>query len=379
MKILFRLGCGFLLLAIASGVLMAQTPDGKWVVKLDPSLDQLVAPNAKLEPVKVDYFGRLEGPIWYREGDKGYLLFSEVAGNTIDKWEPTCAKYPCRADEGRLSIYEKNAGFRGKDISDVGVITYNGRLWIIHGGPIGLALDPQNRVLIAAFGDRAVERIEKDGSRTVVADHYDGMRLSCPNDIAVKSDGTIYFSDGPVACLRGGEKDPARELPYHALFMVKDEKVILLDKDNPGVNGVELSPDEKTLYVTGGRRSLLAYDVQADDTVTNRRLFIDESKEAQAEAGIQPSQGPTGQTSVPLGIPDGIRTDSKGNVWVGGPGGVWIISPQGKHLGTILAPNTPEGDQFTSHAFGDDGKTLYIVGGRDVYRIRVRVTGRMWK
>ncbi len=357
-KVSLCLLCAFPLVALACFLATAQTRPGSSVVKLDPAMDELVSPDAKVEPVKVDYFSRLEGPIWVKDGNSGYLLFSEVGGNTIEKWQPNCAKYPCAATAGTLSVYEKNAGFKGKDLSDAGVITYNGRFWILHAGPIGLALDPQGRVLIAAYGDRAVERIEKDGSRTVVADHYNGMTLSCPNDIAVKSDGTIYFSDGPVACLRGGEKDPTRELPYHALFMVKDGKVVLLDKDNQGVNGVVLSPDEKTLYVTGGLRSLLAYDVQADDTVTNRRVYIDETASAAAAAPAPVAgQAPgTGQTAVPLGIPDGLRVDEKGNMWAGGPGGIWVISPQGKHLGTILAPDSPEGNQFTSHAFGDDGE-----------------------
>lgn len=363
--------CVFVLMT-ALGVIYAQTHSASSVLRLDPSLDQLVSPKAKVEAVKLDYFGRTEGPIWVPgEGQSGYLLFSDIPGNVIYKWQPSCSKYPCRPTAGTLSVYEKNAGFTGQDVSDVGLVTYNGRIEIVDIGSIGLALDPQGRVLIDAGGDRSVERIEKDGSRTVLADRWEGKRLGCPNDIISKSDGTIYFTDARPNCLRLVTKDPSWEIKYTALYMVKDGVVTLLDKDNQGANGVALSPDEKTLYVTGVNRTLLKYDVQSDDTVTNRRLFVDEL----ASAGLTQVKRGTAEAT----FPDGIRVDEKGDLWAGGPGGIWVISPQGKHLGTILMPDNVDlshGSVFVSHAFGDDGKTLYIVGNRDLRRIRLRVCGR---
>jgi gluconolactonase len=369
-KILLRAVCTSLLALISCGFASAQLPNGKWVTKLDPSLDALISPDAKVEDVKVDYFGRLEGPVWVTTGKTGYLLFPEVAGNIIYKWEPTCAKYPCPPTQGKLSVYMRNASFTGKDLSDVGSITYNGRLWVLHGGPIGLALDADQRLLVTQFGDRSMMREEKDGTRTVMSAQIDGKRTGCPDDVVAKSDGTIYWTDGPTTCLRFGAKDPTREIPYTGLYMIKDGKTTLLDKDNPGVNGVALSPDEKTLYVTGGRDTLLKYDVQADDTVTNRRLFIDQMK----DAGLTELKRGTADAI----FPDGVRVDEKGDIWTGGPGGIWIISPEGKHLGTIAAPNDPDllaQQIYCSYAFGDDGKTFYITGNSDVRRIRIKVCG----
>jgi gluconolactonase len=361
-----------ILIILACCPVNAQTPRKSDILELDPALEQLISPHAKLEDVKVDYFGRLEGPVWvHGEGMSGYLLFPEVAGNIVYKWQPNCSKYPCRPTQGTLSKYLMNASFTGKDLSDVGAITYNGRLWVVHGGPLGLGLDPQQRLLITAFGDRQVVRIERDGTRTVLASSWDGKRLNCPDDLVSKSDGTIYWTDGPTSCLRFGAKDPSREIPYAALYMIKDGVDIQLDKSNPGVNGVALSPDEKTLYVTGVNRKLLKYDVQPDDTVTNSRLFID----MLASAGITKIERGTANAI----FPDGVRVDEKGDVWTPGPGGIWIISPEGKHLGTILAPDDPEllsGQVFCSLAFGDDGRTLYITGNRDLRRIRLKVCGR---
>jgi gluconolactonase len=363
--------CAAVFIVAACCSVSAQTPRKSDVLRLDPALDQLISSHAKLEDVKVDYFGRLEGPVWMPgKGMSGYLLFPEVAGNIVYKWQPNCSKYPCRPTAGTLSKYLTDASFTGKDLSDLGAVTYNGRLWVVHGGPLGLGLDAEHRLLISAFGDRQVVRIEKDGTRTVLAARWDGKRITCPDDLVAKSDGTVYFTDGPTSCLRLGAKDPSREIPYAALYMVKDGVVTQLDKDNQGVNGIALSPDEKILYVTGVNRKLLKYDVQPDDTVTNRRLFID----LLASAGITQIKRGTADAI----FPDGVRVDEKGDVWTPGPGGIWVISPEGKHLGTILAPDDPEllsGQVFCSLAFGDDGKTLYITGNRDLRRIRLKVCG----
>jgi gluconolactonase len=372
MKIFGRVLSASLLMLTACSFASAQNPDGTWVTKLDPALDALISTDAKVEDVKVDYFGRTEGPVWVRTTNgRGYLLVPEVAGNIVYKWEPTCAKYPCPPTEGNLSVYMRNASFTGKDLSDVGVITYNGRLWVLHGGPIGLALDPEQRLLVTQFGDRAIMREEKDGTRTVMADHIDGKRTSCPDDVLAKSDGTIYFTDGPTTCLRNGPNDPSREITYPGLYMIKDGKTTLLDKTNPGINGLALSPDEKILYVTGTHDTLLKYDVNADDTVSNLRPFVDMLK----DAGITQIKRGTADAI----FPDGVRIDEKGDIWTGGPGGVWIISPEGKHLGTIAAPNNPDllaQQIYCSYAFGDDGKTFYITGNSDLRRIRVKVCGR---
>ena len=192
-----------------------------------------------------------------------------------------------------------------------------------------------------------------------MADRYDGKRLSCPNDLVAKSDGAIYFTDGAAGCLPGGENSPQKELPFHGVYVVRNEKVQLLDQDPGGAspNGIALSPNEKTLYVTNapGQKQIFAYDVQPDDTVKNRRVFADLA----GEKG--------------LGGPDGIRVDRKGNLYSAATGGVWIISPAGKRLGKVSAP---EGIRFANLAFGDaDGKTLYIVSAKNLWRIRVKIPG----
>ncbi len=339
-----------ILLLAAAGALSAQTPAGTpfRVVRLDPALDDIISPDAKLETLG-EHFGLTEGPVWIQEGNSGYLLFSDNAANVIYKWK-----------EGNpLSVYLEKSGYTGNDVKNVGDQTISGRLAILLIGSNGLALDPRGRLIITAMTDRNVVRLEKDGTRTMIADRYDGKRFNGPNDLVVKSDGAIYFTDTPWG-MRGGDKSPSRELPFNGFYLVKDGKVTLLgsDKDRPGQipNGIALSPDEKTLYVTLGFRRTVRYDILPDDTVANERLFV-----------------PAGN--------DGMKTDVKGNLYstnAVGPGEIWITSKEGKHLGTLELPQ-PAGVEPkprivpTNLAFGDaDGKTLYITACTHLFRIRLK-------
>jgi gluconolactonase len=329
----------------------AQAPDQ--VTKFDPSLDTILSPESKLEPLKAEGFAGGEGPVWVQDGKSGYLLFSDVPGNRIYKWEPACVKFPCPPD-GKLSVFLEHAGY--KDAPAANPSSANATP---NRGSNGLALDRQHRLIIDANGDRAVDRLEKNGTRTILADRYEGKRFGCPNDIVAKSDGAAYFTDGPGGCLPGGENSPEKELPFHGVYSVKNGTVQLLDKD-PGdapPNGIAFSPDEKILYVTNApaKRQIFAYDVQPDGSVKNRRVFADLS----AEKG--------------LGGPDGLKVDRKGNVYSAATGGLWIFSPDGKRLGKVAAP---EGVRFANLAFGDrDGRTLYIVSAKILYRIRLKVAG----
>jgi gluconolactonase len=288
--------------------------------------------------------------VWVPTGKTGYLLFSDIPGNKIYKWTPDCFTYPCPGT-GKLSVYLDNAGT--KDGVKPGEM---GR------GTNGLTTDKQHRLVMDATGDRAVERVEKDGKRTVLADHFEGKRLTCPNDLIIKSNGTIYFTDGAAGCLQGGDNSPLRELPYHGVFMIRKGKVALLDKDPGGLppNGIALSPDEKLLYVTNGgpqpaMRKIFAYDIQPDDTVKNSRVIVDL----------------TGEKG--LGGPDGVKVDRQGNIYTAATGGLWIVSPQGKRLGLVRAP---EMIRFANNAFGDpDSKTMYLVSGKNLWRIRVNIPG----
>jgi sugar lactone lactonase YvrE len=315
---------------------------GKTVVRLDPAMDKLVAPDVKVETLRQD-LGFGEGPVWVKDQPHGYLLFSDIAANCIYKWQ-----------DGKVSVFLERSGWTGTASSTAGVEVTNSRLYVIVLGSNGLALDPQGRLVIAQHGDRQIVRLEKDGKRTVLASHYGGKHLNSPDDVLVKRDGSIYFSDPPYG-LRGGDRSPLKELPT-AMYLLKDGKVTRLFED-PGANGLAFSPDEKKLYVTDNR-SLKVYDVNPDDTVANgRRIFSYDAVTPKLPAD---------------GIFDGIKVDTLGNIWGGGPGGVWVISPAGKALGSIALPD----GAAVNVAFGDaDGKSLFITTMRSLHRVRLNVPG----
>jgi len=319
------------------------------IVRLDPALDEIISPGAKLETLG-DHFGLTEGPVWVEHGADGYLLFSDNAGNEIYKWSP----------HAPLSVFLQKSGYTGNDVMNAGAQTITGGgVAILLIGSNGLTLDSQGRLIITAMTDRTIVRLEKDGSRTLLADRYEGKRFNGPNDIVAKSDGAIYFTD-TVWGLRGAEKSSWRELPYSGFFLIKDGKVTLLggDKDSPGdgPNGIALSPDEKHLYVTAGSSKTLRYDVLPDDTVANPVKFLD-------------------------GGNDGIKVDRAGNVYSTVRGNeIWITSPQGKRLGTLQLPQLATEPRprivATNLAFGDaDGKTLYITACTHLFRIRLKTAG----
>jgi gluconolactonase len=333
-------------------VARAQTEPGTpfRIEKLDPALDEIVASDARLETLG-DRFALTEGPVWVPEGRDGFLLFSDNAANVIYKWSPTAP----------LSVFLEKSGFTGTDNSRVGAQTIAGRVAILLIGSNGLALDPQGRLVVTAMADRTVYRLEKDGMRTVLADRYEGKRFNGPNDIVVKSDGAVYFTDS-VWGLRGAANDPAREIPFSGFYLIKDGKVTLLggDKDVPGTfpNGITLSPDEKYLYVTAGGRRTMRYEIQPDDTVANGRPFVDDGS-------------------------DGMRVDKKGNLYTtsgGTPGRIQITSPAGKPLGRLHLPQ-PAGEPrprvcATNVAFGDaDDRGLYITACTHLFRIRLKIAG----
>lgn len=328
------------------GVLGAQAPNGGTAIRLDPAFDALVSAGARVEPVKVDYFGLAGKPLWVGEGQGGYLLVGDSAANVV---------YRVSGD-GTLSPFLDRAGYSGRNIAAIGAHVNNDRLNVFHVGPTGLALDREGRLIVAATGDRTLVRVEKDGTRTVVAERYDGKRLNSPIESVVKSNGAIYFTDG-TAGLRNRNSDPTKELEHEGVYLVKDGRVQLLDKDLHGISpgGIALSPDERVLYVAGSRK-VLRYDVRPDDTVENGRVFADMTGQ---------------QASLPSLPRVGVKTDQKGNLYASGPGGVWVLSPAGKHLGTIRIP-----EPAASHAFGDpDGKTLYVATRRSLYRVRVNIPG----
>jgi gluconolactonase len=321
------------------------TPLIAGITRLNPALDSILAPDAKIE-LAVTGFGFTEGPVWMKGG---YLLFTDIPGNVVYKLQ-----------NGKASVFLYNAGYRGADPWRYGGMANNGYdpkdpryEQFPQTGADGLARDPQGRLIIATFAGRSVVRLEANGKLTVIADNYEGTKFSGPNDVVVKSDGAIYFSD-TFAGLRLRGKDPKIEIPYNGLYMWKGGKLSLLLKGDPYLNGLAFSPDETYLYLNGSTSNYVnRCEVKADDTVVNCKLFFD----------MRSDKRP-GQT-------DGMRIDKAGNVFETGPGGIWIISPEGKLLGMITPP------QLCSNlGFGDrDKKTLYMACRTSLYKTSVKIPG----
>ena len=328
----------------------AQQPTASPIRRLDPALDALIAPGAKLELVKTG-FGFTEGPVWVPRGNSGYLLFSDIPANVIYMWNPL---------DDKVSVYLDHSGYTGQDIWRVGFMQTNGKdksdpkfeeFPMI--GSNGLTLDQDGRLIIATWAGRTIDRIEWDGRRTVLADRSNGKRFGGTNDVVVKKDDAIYFTDG-FGGLRHTTSDPRKELDFNGVYMLKDGKVTLVIKDIANTNGLAFSPDQKILYANGSRdRYVKRYDVLPDDTLTNGRMLIDMNSD--------PARG----------ITDGLRVDVRGNLWETGPGGVWIITQDGNHIGTIPTPELSANVEF-----GDaDRKTLYIAARTSIYKIRTNVPG----
>jgi|SRR5579872_462702 len=318
------------------------------VLKLDPALDGIVSEDAKLELLKDDYFGFLEGSSWAKESGGGFLVFSDIAANRLYKWDPKTG----------LSVFLEHSGYTGtaNPIYDHVNVNTSGRLAVALYGSNGTTRDREGRLIVCTHGDRTLYRLEKDGTRTVLADHVDGKRLSGPNDVIVKSDGSVYFSDRGSGYISGnvypGVTNPTRELDFNGILRWKDGKVDVIIKDERA-NGLAFSPDEKYLYITTGS-SITRYDVKPDGTVANPKMIVDTAQDK----------------SLPGG-PDGVRIDRRGNIWTPAPGGVWVVSPEGKVLGKIRVPGPP-----ANLAFGDDdGKGMYFVGRGTLSHIRLVAPG----
>jgi gluconolactonase len=209
--------------------------------------------------------------------------------------------------------------------------------------------------LLCQHMNRRIVRVGKDLKMTPLVERYDGKRLNSPNDLVFRSDGALYFTDPPYGLVKQDE-DPAKEIPFNGVMRFKDGKVDVIIKDLTRPNGIAFSPDEKVLYVSNSdekQKVWMRYDVAPDGTVSNGRVFFNVTAEREA------------------GLPDGLKVDSKGNVYATGPGGVWVFSPEGKNLGTIKPPETPANCNW-----GDDGKSLYITAQTGLYRIKLAVAGK---
>lgn len=307
-----------LVLALLGGALLAA--DSGKVIRLDPALDKIVPAGAQVEKLG-DGFQFTEGPLWMRAG---YLLFTDIPANKIRKWMP----------DGKLSEFDKPASIIGAN---------------------GLTLDKQGRLVMCEQDGRKLSRIEQDGRVTVLVDRFEGKRINSPNDVVMKSDGSLYFTDPPYG-LKGADKSPDKELTFNGVYRLKDGRVEVLYKDMTRPNGIAFSPNQKILYVAnsdGQKKIWMRFDVRKDGTLANAKVLLDATAE-----------------TAPGG-PDGMKVDAKGNLYGTGPGGIWVISPAGKHLGTLVFPEVP-----ANCAWGDkDGKTLYVTARKGLYRIRLNVPG----
>ncbi len=301
------------------------------VIREDPAIDSIVGPNPKMFKL-AEGFQFTEGPVWVRDG--GYLLFSDPNANTQYKY----------TSAGELSVFRTQSGYSGADIVEYG-----------QPGSNGLTLDREGRLTINEHGNRRVTRLEKDGSLTVLANRYQGKRLNSPNDLVYRSDGTLYFTDPPFGLPKFFD-DPRKELSFSGVYSVRDGKLRLIASELTGPNGIAFSPDEKHLYVTNWdekKKVVMRYEANSDGTVQNGRVFFDMTA-APGEDAL-----------------DGIKVDRVGNLYVSGPGGLWILSAEGKHLGTVVGPKHPHNMAWG----GDDGKMLYLCAPSGLYRMPLQVAG----
>jgi gluconolactonase len=340
-----RLALALSIIATVLATVIGQTPlSVPSVERLDSALDDIVAADARLEIIKQDYFGALEGPTWFRDSGSGYLVFSDMAANRIYKWDPATRE---------LSAFLEQAGFSKMDLTNVRVLD-NGRLLVAVLGSNGLAQDREGRLVFCTHGDRSIVRLEKNGQRTVLADRFEGKRLNGPNDLAFRADGSLYFSDLGAGLRGGADRSPDRELDFQGLFRLPPGGALQIATRDVS-NGIAFSPDDKFAYTTGLGGGITRYDVTADGTLANGRLFVDMRN--------QPLRGNA----------DGVRVDRRGVLYSSGPGGAWITDPNGKHIGTIYTPDKNKSETTTSVAFGDaDGKGLYVTGIRSLYHIRLK-------
>ena len=299
------------------------------IERLDPALDEILAPDAKIETL-CKGFDWAEGPVWDEKERR--LLFSDVPRNTIYQW---------KEGDTEATVYMKPSGFTG-------VGNYGSEP-----GSNGLAMDDKGRLHFCEHGDRRVSYLTPGGGKRTLADNYNGKRFNSPNDLAIARNGDVYFTDPPYG-LPGREKDTEfRELPFHGVYRVTPQGVVSLvtrDLDRP--NGVALSPDGKMLYVAqshGPAPIIMAYPLKPDGSAGGGKIFFN----------CKDLKGP--------GAPDGLKVDAKGNVFSTGPGGCLILNREGKLLGRILCVRPT-----ANVAFGENGTRLYLTSDDRLLRLALK-------
>jgi gluconolactonase len=311
----------------------AKPPQQIEIIRFDPAFDKLVPVNVIVERI---VSGRrwVEGPVWNRR--ESYLLFSDIPANAVVKWQ---------AGKG-TSVYLKPSGYTGR-------APFDGP----EPGSNGLTFDLDGRLILAAHGDRRIARLEKNGNQATLVDRFEGKRLNSPNDVVLRSNGDFYFTDPPFGLPKSFD-DPRKETPFQGVYRYsRAGKLALLTKDIKAPNGIAFSPDEKKLYISNADRMnpvWMVFDVKSDGMIENGRVLFDA----------------TTFTKTRPGGPDGMKVDRQGNIFAAGPGGVYVLAPDGGHLGTIDL-DAPTGNV----AWGEDGSTLFIASKQSIYRIRLSTRG----
>ncbi len=295
----------------------------------NPGLHELVAPDAPIVRI-AGGLGFTEGPVWRKQDNA--LLFSDIPNNRIARWR--------HLPEGpELTTFAT-------------------------GCSNGLTLDRQGQVVAAEHGGRGVARVADNGTRSVLVAQFQGKRLNSPNDIVVKSDGAIYFTDPPYAVQQAtpgatrpdgwwSKPIPGKEQSCNGVYrLAPDGNLSLLTDEMALPNGLAFSPDESVLYIDdSARKQIRAFDVAADGSLTNSRILLD-------------------MASGDPGVPDGLKVDQHGNVFCTGPGGVWVCRADGTLLGRIILPELP-----ANLAWGEDGSVLFMTARTSVYRIQTKTRG----
>lgn len=308
-----------LVVAGACAALAAEVVTTRVEVK-SPEMSRILRPGTPVERI-AGGFKFTEGPVWTRQGQ---LLFSDIPNDVVQQWDPK---------SGKLSAYRQPSGQTN-----------------------GNTLDAKGRLICCEHTGRRVSVREADGTYRTLAERYDGKRLSSPNDVVVKSDGSIYFTDPPYGLTKGDE-DPAKEVKSNGVYRLKDGKLVLLTAELSRPNGLAFSPDERKLYVANSdekRKLWMEYPVNQDGSLGAGRVFYDVT------------------TETAPGLPDGMKVDRAGNVYGTGPGGLWVFNARGEHLGTLKLPEIP-----ANCAWGDDAHTLYLTAQTSVYRVRLSTQGKL--
>jgi gluconolactonase len=309
---------------------------GASVKRLDPALDALIAPNAKFERIATG-FQFTEGSIWH----KGEVWFSDLRANKVYSVSPT----------GKVTMRLDHAG---------GADNFDSRFYR---GSNGIIPAPDGTLLVAQHSAHRIVKLDDQMRATSFLDKFEGKALNSPNDMVYSQDGALYFSDPPYfyndpvagrTAIADVDKAPGKVQKTNNVYRFKDGKLTAVITDLARPNGVGFSPDYKSFYVsnTEPRSQLFKYDVRPDGTLANKKLLGD-------------------WTNTGPGVPDGLKVDSRGNIWATGPGGIRIVSPDGKVLGQLVLPEVAANLAFG----GNDMKTLYITGSSSIYRVNVNVAG----